>query len=88
MSSAHQTVALGGRHQHPHWCTPQPILGGSEWVRTPPPPPGASRVKGGVQQAHVFDKHNQGEGGTEIIPPYKYPATVWLAPHQDLIQGG
>ena len=45
-------------------------------------PPCAIRVKGGVQQDHVFDKHDQGEGGAEMTPSSKYPETVWKAPHQ------
>ena len=34
-------------------------------------PPCARRVKVGVQKAHVSYKHEQGEGGAKMIPPYK-----------------
>ena len=52
------------------------------------PPPFALRVEGGFKQAHVFYKHEQGEGGTKIGPPSEDPATGWQAPHQGLIQRG
>ena len=48
-------------------------------------PTSVIRVKGGVQQVHIFDK---GGGGAEMSPPSKEPATVWQALHQVLIQGG
>ena len=52
------------------------------------PPPCALGVRGGVQQAHVFYKHEQGGGGPEMRPSSQDPATRWQAPHQYLIEGG
>ena len=51
----------------------------------------ASRVEGGVQQAHVFDKHGQGEEGAEMRPASKDPVTRpvsgWRALPSCLIPG-
>ena len=86
MPVARPTDKLGGRRQHPHGWTHRPNLGASARVGTPPPY--ASRVKGGVQKSHIFDKHDQGEGGAEMSPPSKDPVTGWPALRQGLIHSG
>ena len=78
MLGACTTDAIGGRRQHPNGWTPRPSV----------TPPYEGRVKGGVQQTHIFDKREQGEGGAEISPPSKDTATGWQDLHQGLIQGG